>query len=134
MTAIPPAEGSAAHSLDAVLAANEAFYAAFTARDMGAMEALWASGIDVTCIHPGWNMLNGREAVLESWEAILTNPVQPRIVTAGAEVRLLGDTAVVTCRELVAATPLAATNVFIREQGQWRLVHHQSGFVTQVGD
>lgn len=115
-----------------LLAANAAFYAAFAARDMGAMEALWASGVEVTCVHPGWNILSGREAVLESWEAILANPVQPRIVSAGASVRLIGGTAIVTCRELVATTPLTATNVFVRERDQWRLVHHQSGFVTQT--
>lgn len=134
MTATPPTEESGARRLDAVLAANEAFYAAFVARDMGAMEALWASGCEVTCIHPGWNVLSGRASVLESWEAILGNPVQPRIVTGGAQVRLLGECAIVICRELVAGTPLAATNVFVREQGRWRLVHHQSGFVTQTGD
>jgi len=132
MTATPPAEESETRVVDAVLAANEAFYAAFAARDMSAMEALWASGMEVTCIHPGWNVLNGRDAILESWDAILTNPVQPRIITAGAQARLLGDTAIVTCRELVAATPLTATNVFVRERGRWRLVHHQSGFVTQT--
>jgi ketosteroid isomerase-like protein len=115
-----------------VLAANAAFYAAFVARDMAAMEALWAQSVPVTCLHPGWNLLSGREDVLGSWRAIIGNPDQARIVAGGATVRLLGDAALVVCRELVGGNPLAATNVFIQEEGAWRLVHHQSGPVMQV--
>jgi hypothetical protein len=116
----------------AVLRANEAFYAAFVARDMGAMEGVWSARAEITCIHPGWNVLAGREAVLESWEAILANPEQPRIVAGGAQAQMLEEVAVVICRELVGGAPLAATNVFVREDGRWRLVHHQSGPVMQV--
>ena len=115
-----------------VLAANERFYAAFVGRDLGAMDALWSARETVTCIHPGWNVLRGREEVMASWEAILGNPQQPRIVAGGAEAAVLGDVAIVTCRELVAGNPLTATNVFAREEGRWRLVHHHSGPVMQV--
>jgi len=38
----------------------------------------------------------------------------------------------VICRELVGGSPLAATNVFVREDGAWRLLHHQSGPVAAV--
>ena len=112
--------------------ANEAFYAAFAGRDVGAMDVVWARAHPVTCIHPGWNVLSGREAVMESWEAILSNPEQPRIVAGGAQVQILGEVAIVTCREWVAGNPLAATNVFVREAGRWRIVHHQAGPVMQL--
>src|SRR5688572_590510 len=109
------------------LTANTAFYAAFAGRDMEAMAALWSHQLTVTCIHPGWQTLSGREDVLRSWQGILANPEQPRIVSGGAEVRIVGDLAVVLCRELVGGNPLVATNVFVREGGAWRLIHHQSG-------
>lgn len=115
-----------------VRAANEAFYAAFAGRDIGTMDVLWSRAVPVTCIHPGWNVLSGREAVMGSWEAILANPEQPRVVAGGAQVQVIGETAIVTCRELVAGSPLAATNVFVREDGRWRLVHHQSGPVARI--
>jgi ketosteroid isomerase-like protein len=115
-----------------VLAANDAFYRAFNERDIPGMEALWASEAPVRCIHPGWNTLDGREDVLASWRAILSNPQQGKIVAGGAVEFVSGDVAIVTCRELVGGHPLAATNVFIREGGAWRLVHHHSSPVMQV--
>ena len=117
---------------EAVLAANEAFYRAFNQKDTAAMDEVWARSIEVGCIHPGWNVLRGRDAVLESWRGILSNPAQPRIVSGGATVTFVGEVAMVLCRELVAGAPLAATNVFVMEDGAWRLVHHHSGPVSLV--
>ena len=113
----------------AVLEADEAFYRAFNAKDPDAMDAAWATEHGVACIHPGWNALLGREDVLASWHNILTNPNQPRIVIGGAQVVFTPDTAIVLCRELVAGSPLIATNVFAQEAGAWKLIHHQSGGV-----
>ena len=115
---------------DDVLAANEAFYRAFNEKDIEAMERLWASEAEVACIHPGWNALLGRTAVLESWRAILSNPTQPRVVIGGATANLVGAVAVVLCREFVGGAPLIATNLFVREGDAWRLLHHQSGSAT----
>ena len=110
----------------AVLEANDAFYRAFNQKDFEAMDRLWAQRVPVACIHPGWNILRGREAVMQSWQAILGNPGQARIVNGGSEAHLVDDFAYVTCRELVAGSPLAATNLFVIEDGEWRMVHHHS--------
>jgi fumarate reductase subunit C len=64
---------------DAVLAANLEFYRAFTTRDVTAMDALWARQAPVACLHPGWTALNDRDAIMQSWEGILSNPAAPRI-------------------------------------------------------
>ena len=116
-----------------VLQANERFYQAFNLKDAVLMDAVWASERAVTCVHPGWNVLAGREDVLDSWHNILANPNQPRIVTGGATATLFGELALVVCRELVGGSPLVATNVFVREDGAWRLFHHQSGPVYTPG-
>ena len=113
----------------AVLAANDAFYQVFNHKDSALMDSLWAASAQVTCIHPGWNLLQGRDAVLESWRNILNNPNQPRIVTGGATASIFDTLAIVICRELVAGSPLLATNVFVLEDGAWKLLHHQSGAV-----
>lgn len=109
-----------------VLAANDAFYAAFNAKDPAAMEQLWSASPAVACVHPGWNILTGREQVLASWRAIFANPDQPAIVSGGAAALVQGRLALVICRELVAGDPLAATNLFALEGGEWRMLHHHS--------
>jgi ketosteroid isomerase-like protein len=112
---------------DAVLAVNDAFYRAFNQRDMALMAEVWATEEPVSCIHPGWNVIQGRETVLESWRAILGNPEQPRIVTGGATVSFVGPVAIVIGRELVAGAPLVSTNLYVLEGDRWRLRNHQSG-------
>lgn len=110
----------------AVLFANEAFYAAFANHDFTAMERLWARQIPVTCIHPGWTPLHGRDAVMQSWQRILSHPSAPRIRCQDPTVFLLGQTAYVLCYEMLESSVLAATNIFIRETDAWRMLHHQA--------
>ncbi len=111
----------------AVLAANRAFYRAFVARDFAAMTALWAETAPVACIHPGWDALTGRAAVLASWRDIFT---QPTAIECRAErAMVFGDSACVICHETVGGGLLVATNYFVREAGSWRMVHHQAGGV-----
>ena len=112
---------------DAVLAANLEFYRAFAARDLAAMDGLWAKAALVACIHPGWPALVDREAVIESWRGILSNPEAPRIVCYDERVFLYGDTALVICEEELGGGTLIASNLFVREDGSWRLAHHQAG-------
>lgn len=113
-----------------VLAANQAFYDAFTRRDLPALDALWAKHTEVACIHPGWDALFGREEVMESWHAILRGPSPPTIACRGASARVVGDAGVVVCTEVIGGAELIATNLFVREGGRWRLAHHQSGPVS----
>ena len=114
-----------------VLEVNESFYRAFTARDVPALEALWARRAPVACIHPGWDALDGREEVLASFRAIIESGGAPAVKSTSAQARLLGEVAYVTCHEVVGAGRLVATNVFVREDGAWRLVHHQSSPMAQ---
>jgi ketosteroid isomerase-like protein len=117
---------------DAVLAANLEFYRAFTARDFKAMEALWARHLPVACSHPGWQPLTERAAVMASWQAILGNPDSPHAACHDEEAFLYGDVAFVICEEELPGSRLTATNVFAKEDGRWRLVHHQSGPVFEA--
>ncbi len=109
-----------------VLEANEAFYRAFTERDVAAMGRLWAERHPVTCVHPGWDVLSGREPVLASWRRILESGNAPTISWSLAEAHLLGEVALVTCIEILPGGRLATTNLFAREGGAWRMVHHQA--------
>lgn len=115
-----------------VLAANAAFYDAFAGKDADAMAALWARRAPVACIHPGWDVLHGRDAVLASWRGILGGPGSPPITCADAVAHVLGDSAFVVCREHIPAVELIATNVFVREDDEWRIVHHHASSVARA--
>ena len=116
---------------DAVLAANLEFYRVFRARDVAAMDALWARRAPVACLHPGWTVLTDREEIISSWIAILTNPDAPRIACYDERVLLYGDTALVLCEEELSGGALAASNLFVREDGGWRIAHHHAGQIVR---
>lgn len=113
-----------------VLAENEAFYEAFRRGDADAVDALWAKRSPVACIHPGWEPLHGRDKVMGSFRAILRGPHPPQIACERPVATLLGEVAFVICVETLDDSTLVATNVFVREEGAWKLVHHQAGPVS----
>lgn len=110
----------------AILFANDAFYAAFADGDPAAMDALWARRAPVSCIHPGQTALTDRAAIMASWRDILgAGPATIRAVHP--VVFPIKDAAWVTCHEILPNGTLIATNVFVREDGAWRMVHHHAG-------
>jgi hypothetical protein len=110
-----------------VLFANEAFYLAFSEADEAAMDALWARTAPVCCIHPGWRPLSGRDEVMGSWRGIFGNGSPDYLRARGAKVHLHHDMAMVTCYEQVDESLLAVSNIFVLEEGEWRLCHHHAG-------
>ena len=98
------------------------------------MVELWAREHPVACVHPGWRALHGRDEVLASWRAILQGEGSPEVACGSPRVQLLGETAFVTCTEQLPGALLTATNVFIREQGAWKLVHHHAGPTAREGE
>ena len=50
-------------------AAEAAFYAAFEARNLDAMMAVWAHNDSIACMHPLAAPLNGRAAVAAGWRS-----------------------------------------------------------------
>ncbi len=109
---------------EAVLFANDAFYLALTQGDFRAMEAIWAKETPVCCLHPGWEPLFGRDAVLESWRAIFQNP--PDIRCLEPRVMALEAVATVVCYEAIDGAYLAATNQFVLEGGRILMFHHHA--------
>jgi hypothetical protein len=119
---------------DAVLSQNLEFYRAFSTRDIGLMDRLWARHAPVSCIHPGWPLVSGRDEVLRSWRSILRNPAAPAVLCYEESATVYGETALVTCEEELEDGTLAAGNLFVRESGLWRLVHHQATPIQQRRD
>ena len=110
---------------DAVLSANARFYDAMRTRDLVLMERLWARKRNVSCTHPGWKTVVGRDAVMESWELILGNQAVD-IETSGHQLLLFGSTALVLCVEQVERASAFAANTLVREGHDWRFQNHQA--------
>jgi hypothetical protein len=112
-----------------VLAANKSFYRAFSAGDPVAMGEIWAKHAPVTCLHPASPVLVGRELVVESWKRILRETPSFELRCDQPVVNVMGEFAIVTCYEANGQQPahLAATNIFVLEEGSWRMVHHHAG-------
>jgi hypothetical protein len=109
---------------DEILAANDAFYAAFSAGNVEGMDDAWARVAPVSCVHPGWPCITERDTLIKSWEAILDDPPQVRFATD--TVQMHGDVALVIGIEFIEDVMLATTNIFVREESGWKLAHHQS--------
>jgi uncharacterized protein (TIGR02246 family) len=120
-----------------VEAANTALYEALESADVDRMATVWddADPDAVVCVHPGWPMLRGRGQVLRSFSAIMANTPYIQFFLTDVDVRVDGDTAVVTCTENIltavsqegSSGQVVATNVFRRRADGWRLqVHHGS--------
>ena len=119
---------------DAILAANAAYYRAFSTGDVAAMDQIWADD-GVSCVHPGWTPLIGRAAVVDSYRNILTSPNRVRIAHREDTAILTGAEGRVVCIEIVEGTALlAATNFYRRIGGAWRMVHHQASPVAVAVD
>src|SRR5438067_11769391 len=109
------------------LAANAAFYAAFAASDAKGMDAVWARRAPVACVHPGWEMLVGRDPVMESWRRMFETGGAPPILCEKAVAHLLGPAAFVTCFERGPRATPVATNRLVGEEGSFRMGHHHAG-------
>ena len=122
--------------VDAILAANAAYYHAFGHGDFSAMSRIWADD-DVSCIHPGWPVLIGRTSILESYSNIFGNPNREWIEHREDTAMIFQNEGRVVCIEIVGtaneAIALAATNWFRRIDGVWRMIHHQASPIAMAG-
>jgi len=124
---IPPIEASIEEDdHEAIVAANRAFYAAFSRRDYEAIAAMWATTVPVACVHPGQPAMLDRETILRSWHAILRNPNAPKAEASDEFVIARNGLAIVICREILPGGQLIATNGFVREGEVWKMVHHHA--------
>jgi ketosteroid isomerase-like protein len=117
---------------EAVLAANRAFYRAFSDRDATAMDALWASSGSVICLHPGQAALIERAEIMASWRAIMRHPEAPKVRCAEEWVVGRSGLALVICREILPNGQLMATNGYVRSNDGWKMVSHHAGPVPPV--
>ena len=117
--------------------ANARFYRVFESLDLRQMDEVWAHGEHVRCVHPGWGLLTGWDAVRESWEAIFKHSEEMRFSITDVNAYVEGPIGWVTCTENIlseargniSVTSLLATNIFERSAGEWRMIHHHASHI-----
>lgn len=119
----------------AVAAANLAFYRALEARELSAMDIVWSQSTAASCVHPGWHRLDGWAEIRRSWQNIFASARPWTVGCEDVRVYVHGDFAWVSCVEVIrpfgdtsgeAAARMQATNLFLREDGAWKLLHHHA--------
>jgi uncharacterized protein (TIGR02246 family) len=131
------AQGQQAADVEGVRAAASSFYVALNARDIAAMEALWAPDANPVMIHPGGPTARspavGLEAVRRSFAEAWPNYAEWSVTVDDMRVRVGQGWAVV-----LATTPVhlkrrgsdtaenftaLASIVYERRDGRWLIVH-----------
>ena len=120
--------------------ANAAFYRAIESLDLERMTEVWAHESWVKCVHPGWEMISGWRRVRDSWSRIFEDGQRMRISPSAVSVNTEGDFAWVTCLENITvfeeasfdSVQAVATNLFIRRQGRWLMVHHHASPIPMI--
>ena len=90
-------------------------------------------GDHVQCLHPGAACIGGAEQVMQSWEIVFSG-LPPgaglEIDVEQTRVHAADGWGFATCVEKVRSDDgvgtLAATNVFEKQAGEWKIVHHHA--------
>ena len=117
------------------LKANEKFYEVFNKQDADQMLQIWMDDDSITCIHPGWDVLRGVEAVMHSWKGIFQNSAPLDIRLSDVTATASKDLVWVSCQENlyvispdgVMTSSVYTTNMFQKVNGEWKMtLHHAS--------
>jgi ketosteroid isomerase-like protein len=125
---------------DAVKAANQAFYLAFSTRDVAAMQKVWSNDTDIQNIGPtsksvtvGWDKIGkGFESLFAAFPELKAT-MEPDIKIVGAVAWATGIEQVQR-RDKAGAISSArnlVTNIFQKQDGHWLMVHHHSSRIPQ---
>lgn len=118
-----------------VLKINGRFYEALATRDLQLMDTVWIKDSRAGCVHPGWIMLQGWQAIRQTWEDVFDPNDHLDIKLSNINVEVKGDVAWVTCvqeliylkRDPVMMNVSQSTNIFERRESGWLMVlHHAS--------
>ncbi len=127
-----------------VLAANDQFYAAlntlFTG-ELAPMNAIWSHANDVTYMSPVGGFQVGWDAVRKDWETQAALKLGGKLVTSEMQVTAGRDIAAVSDIEKgenlnvkgeIQKVSIRATNIFRKEDGQWKMIGHHVDLLPQM--
>ncbi len=112
--------------------AEAAFYDAIERADLVALDAVWSTDENIVCVHPGASRIEGRTAVMQSFELMFAEA--PILDFSIVDTLYTGNDslAIHLVREEIAldgqvVSIMVSTNIYQMEDGGWRmLLHHAS--------
>ncbi len=122
------------------LSLNRAFYEAFQSMDLESMTSVWTGTPQDTCIHPGWEIYRGWEAIRESWRAIFAGTGYMRFEVTDEVVTSHQGVLQLTCIENIYAisgsvthhSRVACTNLYVQTAQGWRMTLHHGSPIASV--
>jgi ketosteroid isomerase-like protein len=122
---------------DEVKAASEQFYAALSqmlAGQQGVMDAIWSHGASVSTMHPIGGREVGWDNVRPVWDQVASLASGGQVALADQVLSVDGDIAyelgVERGQGTLAGEQVAieqrVTNIYRREDGTWKVVHHHT--------
>ena len=122
--------------MDGVKAANQAFYTAFSAHDLGAMQKVWASDADTQNIGPtSKSVVLGWDATKKGFEGAFSNVPDVKLSIEQPRIKSNGSVAWVSGIEHADGKDKAGvafsrsnlvTNIFEKKSGAWLMVYHHA--------
>lgn len=123
--------------VDEVRAASERFYAGLNRMANGDASLLadsWSQGADATAMHPVGGREVGWGKVWDSFQQVAQASTEGRIRLEDQIIRVTGDLAYELGVERgafklagqPAAIDIRVTNIYRREEGTWKIVHHHT--------
>ena len=115
--------------------AEEAFYQAFSRRNLSAMMEIWLDAEHVECIHPGSPRLQGIAAIRYSWQQLFAQGEQLRFHIVRHHCTQTGNLAIHSVSEQIESgstspanmAEIIATNIYELTTEGWRMIlHHAS--------
>ncbi len=115
--------------------ASEQFYSALNKMlngDAAPLDKIWSHGKDVTTMHPIGGRQTGWDSVRDSFQQVADMSSDGSVEIRDQTIRVIGDMAYevgiekgrLTLAGEKAQFEQRVTNIYCREKGEWKLVHH----------
>jgi len=123
-----------AEDIEPVMIAETEFLGALESLDVSKILACWSDSDQTTLVFPGIETVAGPGAIREAWLHVVRNTSKLKAILRPITYMRLGDlgwtflsgTMMTTHGDETLSVEVYVTNIYRREAGGWKLVHHHS--------
>ncbi len=118
-----------------IIRTNKKFYDARNRYDLDLIEGVWVNDIRAKCVHAGWPIIFGWEAIKESWKTIFETGGFDHVDISDFFVEVKENSSWLNCIERATYSVenrrivmlAQVTNIFELLDGEWKMaLHHAS--------